>query len=96
MAVTISNGQMEMSFTESADSARVLRRGPDGRFIVGATLATVATASLVPVAPAAAAGIDDISTMITSLSTIATAAFAVAIIPAGIMFAMRIVRKVMT
>lgn len=79
------------------DSDRVLRRDKSGALVVGG--GAVATAAIATVAweqPSRADSMADVTAMITSLGGLAAAALVVALVPMGIHFALKIVRRVMS
>lgn len=73
------------------------KRFIDGRTgaIIGASSA-LAGLAIISQQPAQAAGVEDVQTTVTGLSGLASAALAVALVPFGIFFAIKIVRRVMS
>lgn len=96
--MTVSNfntDQIESAYNlESADRP-LLRRNKSGVIVVGGAAVTASIATIAGEQPSEAAGVEDITAMITSLGGIAAAALVVALVPFGIVYAMRIVRRVM-
>jgi hypothetical protein len=65
--------------------------------LAGAGAAGAVTLAVVSVQPSQAAGdgVSEVTTMVSSLGGLATAALAVAVVPIGVYFAIRIVKRVM-
>lgn len=69
--------------------------GRTGALIGGGAALAAGAAILAQEQPASAAGIEDVSTTVTSLGGLAGAALVVALVPFGIFFAIKIVKRVM-
>lgn len=67
----------------------------DKQALTAAGVAGGLTLAVVAQPPAKADGVADVSAMVTSLGTLAAGALAVALVPIGVFFAIRIVKRVM-